>query len=130
MLKEFNISTKKKYELVDITERVERIVQESNIKDGLVLVFVAHSTAGVLVNENEPGLKKDWLKIFKRITSGIHFAHNQTDNNAEAHIIIGLIGNEKTLILENGKLIRGTWQQIFLVELDGPRTRKVIIKII
>ena len=130
MLKEFNISTKKRYELIDITERVEKIVEESDIKDGLVLVFVMHSTVGILLNENEPGLKEDWLKIFKKITSGVDFAHNQTDNNADAHIIAGLIGNEKTLILENGRLIRGTWQQIFLVELDGPRTRKVIIKII
>jgi len=91
MLKEFNISTKKRYELIDITERVEKIVEESSIRDGLVLVFVMHSTVGILLNENEPGLKKDWLKIFKRITSGVDFAHNQTDNNADAHIIAGLI---------------------------------------
>jgi secondary thiamine-phosphate synthase enzyme len=129
MLKEFNISTKEKCQLIDITEKVEKTVEESGIKNGLVLVFVIHSTAGILLNENEPGLKEDWLKIFKRITSGIDFAHNHTDNNADAHIIAGLIGNEKTLILEKGRLIRGTWQQIFLVELDGPRNRDIIIKI-
>ena len=130
MLKEFNISTKERYQLIDITEKVEEIVKRSEIKNGLVLVFVMHSTAGILLNENEPGLKEDWLKIFKKITSGIDFAHNRTDNNADAHIIAGLIGNEKTLALENGRLVRGTWQQIFLAEFDGPRTRKVIIKII
>ena len=130
MLKEFDILTKEKYQLIDITEKVEEIVKESEIENGFVLVFVPHSTAAILLNENEPGLKEDWLKVFKKITSGIDFAHNRTDNNADAHIIAGLIGNEKTLALENGRLIRGTWQQIFLVELDGPRTRKVIIKII
>jgi len=130
MLKEFSISTEGRYQLIDITEEVEKIVRESGLKDGLVLIFVAHSTAAILLNENEPGLKQDWLKVFKKITSGIDFAHNRTDNNADAHIIAGLIGNEKSLALENGRLIRGTWQQIFLVELDGPRTRKVIIKII
>jgi len=130
MLKEFDILTKEKYQLIDITEKVEEIVKESEIENGFVLVFVPHSTAAILLNENEPGLKQDWLKVFKKITSGIDFAHNRTDNNADAHIIAGLIGNEKTLALENGRLIRGTWQQIFLVELDGPRTRKVIIKII
>ena len=129
MLKEFNISTKDRYELIDITERVEKIVQESDIKNGLVLIFVMHSTAGILLNENESGLKEDWLKIFKKITSGVDFIHNQIDNNADAHIIAGLIGNEKILVLKDRKLARGTWQQIFLVELDGPRTRKVIIKI-
>jgi len=130
MLKEFDILTKEKYQLIDITEKVEEIVKESEIENGFVLVLTLHSTAGILLNENEPGLKQDWLKVFKKITSGIDFAHNRTDNNADAHIIAGLIGNEKTLALENGRLIRGTWQQIFLVELDGPRTRKVIIKII
>ena len=130
MLKEFNISTKERYELIDITERVEEIVKRSEIKNGLVLVFVMHSTAGILLNENEPGLKEDWLKIFKKITSGVNLIHNQIDDNADAHIVAGLIGSGKTLALENGRLIRGTWQQIFLVELDGPRTRKVVIKII
>lgn len=129
MLKEFNVSTKERYQLIDITEKVEEIIKESGVQDGLVLVFVAHSTAGILLNENEPGLKGDWLKIFKKITSGIDFAHNRTDNNADAHIIAGLIGNEKTLVIEEGELVLGTWQQIFLVELDGPRTRKVIVKI-
>ena len=129
MLKEFNISTEERCQLIDITEKVEKIVEESGIKDGLVLVFVMHSTAGILLNENEPGLKKDWLKIFKKITSGVDLIHNRIDNNADAHIVAGLIGNEKILILENRRLIRGTWQQIFLVELDGPRTRKVMIKI-
>ena len=130
MLKEFNISTKKKYELIDITERVERIAQESNIKDGLVLVFVPHSTAGIVLTEDESGLKEDWLKVLKKLVSDFDFLHNQIDNNADSHILSGLIGQGKTLAIENGELIRGTWQQIFLAEFDGPRTRKVIIKII
>ena len=60
----------------------------------------------------------------------IDFFHNQIDNNADSHILSGLIGQGKTLIAENGRLLRGTWQQIFLVELDGPRTRKIIVKIV
>ena len=130
MLKEFNIFTKKKYELVDISERVERIVQENNIKDGLVLVFVPHSTAGIVLTENESGLKEDWLKVLKKLVSDFSFLHNQIDNNADSHILSGLIGQGKTLIVENGRLIRGTWQQIFLTEFDGPRTRKIIVKIV
>ena len=130
MLKEFNISTKKKYELVNITERVERIVQESNIRDGLVLVLIPHSTAGIVLTEDESGLKEDWLKVLKKLVSDFDFLHNQIDNNADSHILSGLIGQGKTLIVENGRLIRGTWQEIFLAEFDGPRTRKVIVKII
>jgi len=130
MLKEFNISTKKKYELVDITERVERIVQESNIKDGLILVFVPHSTAGIVLTEDESGLKEDWLKVLKKLVSDFDFFHNQIDDNADSHILSGLIGQGKTLIIKNRRLIRGTWQQIFLMEFDGPRTRRIIIKIV
>ena len=130
MLKEFNISTEDRYQLIDITDRVEKIVRESKIKNGLVLIFVHHSTAAVLLTENESGLKEDWLKVLKKIVSGIDFLHNRIDNNADSHILSGLVGQGKTLVIENNKLIRGTWQQIFLVELDGPRTRKVIVKIL
>ena len=63
MISEINISTKEKYQLIDITDEVEKIVKESEVKDGLVLVFVPHSTAGIILTENEPGLKEDWLKF-------------------------------------------------------------------
>jgi len=130
MLKKFDVTTEDRYQLIDITEKVEEIVQRSGVKDGLVLVFVPHSAAGILLTEDESGLKEDWLKVLKKLVSDFDFLHNQIDNNADSHILSGLIGQGKTLIVENGRLIRGTWQQIFLTEFDGPRTRKVIIKII
>ncbi len=130
MLKEFNISTKDRYQLIDITDRVGEIIREIQVKNGLVLIFVPHSTAAVLLTENESGLKEDWLKVLEKIVSGFYFLHNQIDNNADSHILSGLVGQGKTLVIENNKLIHGTWQQIFLVELDGPRTRKVIVKVL
>ncbi len=130
MLKEFSVSTKNRYQLIDITDRVGEIVKESKIKNGLALIFVPHSTAAVLLTENESGLKEDWLKVLKKIVSGIDFLHNRIDNNADSHILSGLLGQGKTLAIKDNKLIRGTWQQIFLVELDGPRTRKVIVKVL
>ena len=130
MIKEFNVLTKDRYQLVDITEKVEEIISDSQVENGLILVFVPHSTAGVLLTENESGLKEDWLKVLKKVVSGFDFLHNKIDNNADSHILSGLTGQGKTLAIENSKLIRGTWQQIFLAEFDGPRTRKVLIKII
>ena len=130
MFKELDISTENRYELVDITEEVEKIVKESKIEDGLVLVFVPHSTAGVVFTENEKGLKNDWLEIFKKLISGIDFEHNKIDNNADSHLLSGIIGQGKVLPIKDGKIIRGTWQQIFLAEFDGPRERKVILEII
>ena len=130
MLKEFLVSTKNRYQLIDITEKVEEIIRESKIKEGICLIFTPHSTAGIILTENENGLKEDWLSFSKKITSGIDFLHNQIDDNADSHILSGLLGQEKVLAIQDGELIRGTWQQIFLVEFDGPRNRKVIVKTI
>jgi len=130
MPKEFLVSTKNRYQLIDITEKVEEIIRESKIKEGICLIFTPHSTAGIILTENENGLKEDWLSLFKKLTSGIDFLHNQIDDNADSHILSGLLGQEKVLAIQDGELIRGTWQQIFLVEFDGPRNRKVIVKTI
>lgn len=125
-MKELKISTQERYQLIDITKEVEKIAKETKVKDGQVLVFVPHSTAGILLTENEEGLKRDWLAVFKKLASG-DFQHNKIDDNADSHILSGLIGQGKTLPVENGRIIRGTWQQIFLAEFDGPRIRKVVI---
>lgn len=129
-MEEFSVSTKERYELVDITDRVEEVVYKGKVRDGLAFVFVPHSTAGIILTENEEGLKKDWLAVLKKLVSGIDFLHNRTDNNADSHILSGLIGQGRVLPVENSRLVRGTWQQIFLVELDGPRQRRVVVKII
>ncbi|PIR07275.1 hypothetical protein COY65_02630 [Candidatus Jorgensenbacteria bacterium CG_4_10_14_0_8_um_filter_39_13] len=140
MTDEINVSSEEKYQLIDITDRVEKIVKESGIKDGLVLVFVPHSTAGILLTENEAGLKEDWLSFLKRLVSGFDpeaeqarsgadFQHNRIDDNADSHILSGLIGQEKVFPLKGGRLLRGIWQQIFLLELDGPRNRKIIVEV-
>jgi len=127
--KEFSVSTRERYQLVDITDRVEEMVRQSNVRDGQVLVFVAHSTAAVLLTENEEGLKQDWLDFLKKMVSGMNFRHNLIDNNADSHILSGLIGQGKILPIENHRTVRGTWQQIFLAEFDGPKTRKVVVKV-
>lgn len=115
---------------MDITGRVEKIIRESKIESGLSLIFVPHSTAAIILTENESGLLQDWLKVFERLVSGYNFLHNQIDNNADSHILSGLMGQGKTLAIENSKLVRGTWQQIFLAEFDGPRDREVIVKVL
>jgi len=130
MFREFSVATEKRYQLVNITQEVEEMVEESGIKEGLVLVFVPHSTAGIILTENEERLKNDWLEIFKKLTSGIDFLHNQIDDNADSHILSGLVGQGRVLPIKDGKIVRGTWQQILLAEFDGPRERKVIMEII
>ncbi len=126
----FVVSTQKRYQLVDITEQVEAIISQSKIKDGVCLLFVPHSTAAIILTENESGLKKDFLTVMEKIVSGFDFEHDKIDNNADSHILAGILGQEKILAIENGRLVRGTWQQAFLLELDGPRERKIIVKLI
>ena len=127
---EINVKTDQRYQLIDITDEVESVVIESKTKDGLCLVFVPHSTAAIILTENESGLKNDWLKILKKLIEGEKFEHDRIDNNADSHLLSGLLGQGKLLPIKDNRLVRGTWQQIFLVELDGPRARRVVIKII
>ena len=126
---EFSQKTNQRYQLLNITDQVEKVVSQNQIKDGFCLVFAPHSTAAIILTENEPGLKNDWLKILKKLVKDESFEHDQIENNADSHLLSGFLGQGKVLPIENGQLIRGTWQQVFLVELDGPRTRKVVVKI-
>ncbi len=130
MTREFRVSTQERYQLVDVTAEVEEIVGESGIESGLCLVFVPHSTAAIILTENEEGLKKDWLAVLKKLVSGLDFLHDRIDDNADSHILSGLLGQGKVLPIEDGELIRGTWQKIFLVELDGPKNRRVTVKLL
>lgn len=131
MEKRFSISTNKDIELIDITSKVEDVVAGSDVEDGLCLVFVPHSTAAVVITENESGLINDWENFLSRLTPDIKYQHDRIDNNAESHLLSGLLSQMKVLPIKNNQLERGTWQQIFLAELDGPRsTRNVVVKIV
>ncbi|HUW22236.1 MAG TPA: secondary thiamine-phosphate synthase enzyme YjbQ [Candidatus Bathyarchaeia archaeon] len=129
MVKEIKVYSQDRFQLIDITPEVEKTVTESRVKDGFCLVFVPHSTAAVILTENEEGLKKDWLTVLIKLVSGFEFVHDRIDNNADSHLLSGILGQGKTLPVEKGKLVRGIWQQIFLVELDGPRERKVVVSV-
>ncbi len=125
-----SINSSERYQLIDITGQVEEIAAKSKTENGLCLIFVPHSTAAIILTENERGLVNDWLKILKKLVAGEKFKHDRIDDNADSHILSGLLGQGKVLPIKNNQLVRGTWQQIFLVELDGPKTRRVVVKII
>jgi len=128
--KPFTTSTSDRLDLLDVTDTVTQIVSDSKIKTGICHVAVAHSTAAILSNENEVGLKSDFIKFFKFIDQLGPYNHDQIDNNASAHLLSGIIGQSQSFTISNGRLQLGTWQNIFLAELDGPRSqRKVIITI-
>ncbi len=126
-----DIQTKSRTELIDITDRVRAIVQESSTKDGICVISTRHTTSSIIINENERGLRSDILEMLEALVpENKNYAHNQIDNNADAHLRAILLGNGAVLPVEDGHLVLGTWQSVFFVELDGPRNRSVNVKII
>ncbi len=116
--------------LVDITGQVERFVSRSGIQEGLCCIFVPHTTAGVTINENaDPTVRSDILKELDKVVPwGDDYDHSE--GNAAAHIKSSLVGCSQVVIISAGNLNLGTWQGIFLSEFDGPRSRKVWLKIV
>jgi len=126
MIKEIVFSTKERRELVNITSNIQEIVADSNIKTGICLVFIPHATAAIMINEDERGLKEDIEKLLDSWIPEINWQHNQIDNNAGAHLASAFIGQSRLIPINNGRLLLGNWQEIFLAELDGPRTNRKV----
>lgn len=130
---EFTISTNRNEELIDITTKIEEIVHNSRIKDGIVHIFIPHATAGIILNESaDPNIKIDFLNALeKAVPKRANYLHDRIDRNASAHIRSAIVGSNITIPLKNGRMILGTWQSIMFCEFDGPRrTRRIIVQII
>lgn len=126
---ELNIKTNKKEEMIDITSKVEDLIKD--VKDGVVLVYVPHTTCCLIINENyDPNIQKDFLKAFNEIVQEGDWLHDKVDGNATSHIKASLLNTSQNIIVKNGKLVLGRWQALMFVELDGPRERKVYVKVI
>ena len=127
---EFSVQTKSRAEFLDITAQVEKIVRESKVSSGLAVVFVPHTTAAVTINENaDPSVRHDILADLNRLVP-FTGPYQHAEGNSAAHIKSSLVGPSETLLIENGRLALGAWQGIYFCEFDGPRTRKVWVKII
>jgi len=124
------VRTRKREDLVDLTREIGEIAAASGRREGLCLVFVPHTTAGVTINEHaDPDVKADILMTLGRIVpDSLPYAH--AEGNSPAHVKASLVGSSVSVIVEDGRLKLGTWQGIFLCEFDGPRTRQVRVKIV
>lgn len=123
------IETTERNQMIDITSMVQAKVKESGIKDGICYVFVPHTTAAVTINENaDPDVVRDILNILsKLIPHKDDYRH--IEGNSDAHVKAALMGNIATVIVNDGKLVLGTWQSLFFCEFDGPRRRTIVIKV-
>jgi len=123
------IDTPSREAIIDITDEVRKIVKVSGIKDGICFIHVPHTTAGVTINENaDPDVKEDILRGLNEIIPQIRFKH--IEGNSDAHIKSVLVGTSINLMIENGDIQLGTWQGLYFCEFDGPRHRKVYVKIV
>jgi secondary thiamine-phosphate synthase enzyme len=124
------IRTKRREELVDLTPEIGKIVAASSREEGVCLVYVPHTTAGVTINEHaDPDVKADILMTLgKMVPDALSYAH--AEGNSPAHVKASLVGSSVSVIIAGGRLRLGTWQGIYFCEFDGPRTRQVWVKIV
>ena len=125
-----SVSTTSRNQMIDVTAQVRAAVRKSNVKWGVCLVFVPHTTAAVTINENADGsVPRDVLAGLERIApADAGYAH--AEGNSDAHIKSSLVGCQLSVFVEKGELALGTWQGIWFCEFDGPRTRKIYVKVV
>jgi secondary thiamine-phosphate synthase enzyme len=131
--KELWFHTKKRRELVHITDMIQEAVESSNVKEGLCLVNSMHITSSVFINDNEPGLHADfevWLEKLAPEKPYDQYRHNGFEDNADAHLKRTVMGREVVVAITDGKLDLGPWEAIFYGEFDGKRDKSALIKII
>ncbi len=126
---EISVRTDSRNQLIDITRKIQKLIDDSDVKDGMAIIFVPHTTAAVTINENaDPSVKDDILSYLERlIPKESGFRH--TEGNSDAHIKAILVGSEIIVFFSDGRLELGTWQGIYFCEFDGPRSRKIMVKI-
>jgi len=129
MIQTFQVKTSRRTDLVDITRSVQEAVRKSGVKEGVCFVIVPHTTAAVTINENaDPSVLEDIMMSLDKIVP-FEGPYRHLEGNSPAHIKGSLIGCSQTVFVESGKLVLGTWQGIFFCEFDGPRSRKVYVRV-
>ena len=129
-MNELKIVSNKKNEMIDITNDIKAIVEKEEISTGFVLIYVPHTTAGITINEGaDPSVKIDIIKTLSRLIPENENYHH-LEGNSDAHIKSSILGSSVTVLINNKKMVLGTWQHIFFYEGDGPRNRKVYVEVV
>ena len=130
MIRTLNIRTRSRIEFQNVTRAVEEVVDSSHIESGVCHLFVPHTTAAVILNEQaDPSVVEDIAAQLEAIAPQ-HGDYRHSEGNAHAHIKAALLGSSETVLVEDGRLVLGTWQGIFFCEFDGPRSRSLLVKIV
>jgi secondary thiamine-phosphate synthase enzyme len=125
-----SVKTSSKTELIDITSKINKLVKASGVSEGLCMLYVPHTTAGITINESaDPSVKSDILMVLNQVIPwDANYKH--LEGNSPAHVKSTLVGASELVAIENSALVLGTWQGLFFCEFDGPRTRKVHVRIL
>ncbi len=122
-----SIRTDQKRQVLDITEIINQEIQKQNFKNGICNLFLTHTTAALTTADLDPGTDQDYLAAFEQLIPQLNFTHPHDPFHTPDHILSTLIGTSLTIPVESGELVLGTWQRVVLIELDGPRERKLIL---
>ncbi|MDP6671305.1 MAG: secondary thiamine-phosphate synthase enzyme YjbQ [archaeon] len=127
---EIPVKTSKRNQFVDLTQEIQRAVDESGVKSGLCVVYCPHTTAAITINENaDPSVQVDIVgKLSKLVPEGEGYSH--AEGNSDSHIKSAIIGNSRIVLVQDKKLVLGQWEGIFFCEFDGPRERKLIVSVL
>jgi secondary thiamine-phosphate synthase enzyme len=130
MANRLHVSTSEREELVDITDQVRRVVREAGLQDGVLHLWSLHTTCGLTVNEGaDPDVAADMVRALRKLVPRAgDFRH--AEGNSDSHIKTSLFGPGLTLLVEEGQLVLGTWQHVFLAEWDGPRERQLAVMVV
>ncbi|MDO8301852.1 MAG: secondary thiamine-phosphate synthase enzyme YjbQ [Sedimentisphaerales bacterium] len=127
----FQVSSNKRCQMIDITDKVQSFIAKNGVKDGQVLVFCPHTTAAITINENaDPSVVDDILLTLEELIPQHRRGYRHSEGNSDAHVKSSLVGTSETLIVKNGRLLLGTWQGIYFCEFDGPRNRTVHVQVV
>jgi secondary thiamine-phosphate synthase enzyme len=130
IMQTLNLSTDQRDQLLDITGRVQSAVDEAGVQSGCAIVYVPHTTAGVTINENaDPDVRHDMLKQLEEMVPWDQPFYRHAEGNSASHVKASMMGPSETILIENGKLVLGTWQGVYFCEFDGPRSRKMHVKV-
>lgn len=130
MQRELRVHSRQPQEMLDITQAVADVVRDSGAAEAICSVYVAHATAAIVINENDdPNVCVDVLDLLGRLIPAGVWRHDRVDGNAAAHIKAAILGPGETIPVRDGRLLLGTWQAIMLVELDGPKERRIVVTI-
>jgi len=128
---EETVRTRARCDMIDITDRIASLVSARKTDGGYVIVYVPHTTAGITINENaDPDVKHDMLHKLSELVPKKESYYRHGEGNSDSHVKTAMVGNSVTVLIEAGRLLLGTWQGIYFCEFDGPRQRRMLVKIV